>query len=149
MWSGLIGQWPSKNVAKIRQALRLKCKVSSFPLHVKFTCFNFLTKIFGLFSSNHWITTREQLSPQHFQRVGSYGQFLSWWTDSPKSPCNSTEPLDLIYVFWYLLCVLWIVRISNLSTLNEVRISNFKYIYGVMRSEKLVRKLKVRIWMSM
>ncbi len=60
-----------------------------------------------------------------------------------------------IYVLRYLLCVLCIVHISNLSTLSEVcisnsstlsevSISNFEYVYRVMRSEKLVRKLKVR-----
>jgi hypothetical protein len=31
----------------------------------------------------------------------------------------------------------------NLSTLSEVRISNFEYVYRVTPSEKLVRKSKV------
>jgi hypothetical protein len=53
-----------------------------------------------------------------------------------------------IYVLWYLLCVLWIVLILNLSTLSEVIISNFMYVYRVMRSEKLVHKSKVHIWRS-
>jgi hypothetical protein len=39
-----------------------------------------------------------------------------------------------------------IVCILNLSTLSEVRISNFEYVYRVMHSEKLVHKSKVRIW---
>ncbi len=53
MRSGLIGQWPSRKVAKIYcQALRLACKVSNFDLHVNFPCFNFLKEIFELFSSN-------------------------------------------------------------------------------------------------
>jgi hypothetical protein len=34
------------------------------------------------------------------------------------------------------------------STLSEVRVLNFKYVYRVMCSEKLERKLKVRIWRS-
>ncbi len=80
-------------IAKIRQALRLTSIVSSFHLHVKFTCFNFLPQIFGFFSSKHEITTREELSAQHSQRVGSYGQFQSWWTNSPKSPRASMGPL--------------------------------------------------------
>ncbi len=54
----------------------------------------------------------------------------------------------LIYRLWHLLCILWIVRISNLRKLSEVRISNFEYVCRVMRSEKLVRKLKVCIWRS-
>jgi hypothetical protein len=37
--------------------------------------FKFLSQIFGFFSSKHEITTREPLSPQHSERVGSYGQF--------------------------------------------------------------------------
>jgi hypothetical protein len=41
----------------------------------------------------------------------------------------------------------YIVCISNSSMLSEVHISNFKYVYNrVMRSEKIVRKLKVRIY---
>jgi hypothetical protein len=43
----------------------------------------------------------------------------------------------------------YVVRISNLSTLSEVLILNFEYVYRVMGSEKLVRKSKVRIWRSM
>jgi hypothetical protein len=93
MWSGLIVQWPSQKIAKTRQALRLTRKVFNFHLHVKFTCFNILTEIFGFFSSNHEITTREGLSPQHSQRVGSYGQFQSCWTNPPKSLCNYMGPL--------------------------------------------------------
>ncbi len=42
-----------------------------------------------------------------------------------------------------------LVRISNSSTLSEVRISNFECVYSVMHSKKLVRKLKVEIWRSM
>jgi hypothetical protein len=72
---------------------RLTCKVSRFHLHVKFTRFNFLTHIFGIFSYKHKITTKEELSPQHSQRVGSYEQFQARWTDSPKSSCNSMGPL--------------------------------------------------------
>jgi hypothetical protein len=41
-----------------------------------------------------------------------------------------------------------IVRISNLSMLSEVRMSNFEYIHRVIPSETLVRNWKVRIWRS-
>ncbi len=37
------------------------------------------------------------------------------------------------------------VRISNLSTLTEVRISNLVYVYRVILQNKTVRKLKVHI----
>jgi hypothetical protein len=57
----------------------------------------------------------------------------------PRSPHIYTwEPL-YFNILQYLLCVLWIVRILNLSTLREVRISNFESVFRVMRSEKLVR----------
>ncbi len=91
-------------------------------------------------------------------------------TNSPKSPCNFMEPLyfDIrtpvfvmrTYIVRILnssmlsevrilnLSMLSEVRISNLGMLSEVCISNFEYVYRVMRSEKLVRKLKVRIWRS-
>ncbi len=42
-----------KKIAKICQALRLTCKLSNFHLLVKFTCFNFITEIFGFFSSKY------------------------------------------------------------------------------------------------
>ncbi len=119
----LVNDLPKK-IGKICQALRLKCKVSSFHLHVKFTCFKFLTQIFGFLYSKHQITTREELSPQYSQRVGSYRQIQSWWTDSLKSPCSSicSTLYFNICVLRYLLCVLWVIRIKNLSTLSEVRI---------------------------
>jgi hypothetical protein len=93
MWSGLIGQWPSQKFAKICQALRLTCKVSSFHLHVKFTCFNFLTQI-------SWILFFQTLN--HNQgRVITPAFPKSWklWTISslmnrfPKSPCKYVGPL--------------------------------------------------------
>ncbi len=37
----------------------------------------------------------------------------------------------------------YIVRILNMSTLSEVRKSNFEYVNRVIRSERLVRKSKV------
>jgi hypothetical protein len=86
-WFNWSMTFPKKS-AKNCQALRLTW-ASSFQLHINFTCFKFITQIFGLFSSKYKITTREELSLQHSQRVGSYGQFQSWWT---KSPSNSLGP---------------------------------------------------------
>jgi hypothetical protein len=103
--------------------------------------FNFLTQIFAFFSSKHYITTREELSTQHSQRVGSYGQFQYWWTNSPKSLWNYMGPLYFDIRTPVFVMRTYIVRILNLSTSSEVRISNFnKYIYRVMRSEKPVFK---------
>ncbi len=42
----------------------------------------------------------------------------------------------------------YIVRILNWSTLSEVRISNFEYVYRVLGSGNLVRESKVRMWRS-
>ncbi len=53
-----------KEFQKCAKLLDLHVK---FPLIVKFTRFNFLTQIFG--KKKHEITTREDLSPQHCQRV--------------------------------------------------------------------------------
>jgi hypothetical protein len=42
----------------------------------------------------------------------------------------------------------YIVHILNSSTLKEVRILNFEYVYRVMHSEKLVHELKVGTYME-
>jgi hypothetical protein len=64
----------------------------------------------------------------------------------PRSPhvCGGLCT-DSIYVLRHLLCVLWILHISNSITLSEVCIPNFKSIYRVMCSEKSISKSKVRI----
>jgi hypothetical protein len=40
----------------------------------------------------------------------------------------------------------YIVRILNMSTLSEVRKSNFEYVNGVIRSERLVRKSNIYVY---
>jgi hypothetical protein len=93
-WFNWSMSFPKKlqNLVKPLDLLHVNFPVCSFHLHVKFTYFNFLTQIFGFFSSKDWNTTTEELSPQHSKRVGSYRQFQSRWTNSPKSPCNSMGP---------------------------------------------------------
>jgi hypothetical protein len=67
----------------------------------------------------------------------------------PQSPHETLFGLcTLIYVLGYSLRILWIVHMLNLIMLSEVRKSNLEYIYRVMRSGKLVRKLKVCTWRS-
>ncbi len=126
MWSGLIGQWPSQKIAKICQVLRLTHKVSNFQhLHVKFTCFIFLTEIFGFFSSKHQITTRKSYHLSILKNLEVMDNFnpaelIPWSPHVTRCGlCTS------IYVLQYLKYVLWIVCILKLSTLSEVRISNF------------------------
>ncbi len=63
----------------------------------------------------------------------------------PKSPCNSMGPLYFNIRTLVFVMRTYVVRTSNSSTLSEVSILNFEYVYRVMGSEKLVRKLKVRI----
>ncbi len=117
-----------KNIAKICQALRLTCKVSSFHLHVKFTCSNSLTQIFGFFLPNMKSQPGKSYHPS-IPKLLEVMDILKPDEPIPRSPhvtllglCTSK------YVLWYSLCVLWIVRISNSSTLSEVRILNFEYI---------------------
>ncbi len=85
-WLPLVSMPDSKRKVKKIAKLELQCKVQCILQKIMIFLFNVLTQIFGLFSSKHYITTREELSPQHSQRVGSSRQFQSWWTNSIKPP---------------------------------------------------------------
>jgi hypothetical protein len=54
----------------------------------------------------------------------------------PRSPCVTLGPLYFDIRTPVFVMHTYIVCISNSNTLNEVRISNFKYVYRAMRSKK-------------
>ncbi len=154
MWSGLIGQWPSQ---KICQALRLTCKVSNrseFNFYKRTIIFYFTPtcKVYLCQFShrNLWILffqtlnyNQEELSPQHFQRVGNYGQYQSCWTNSPKSPCNSMGPsyFDIrTPVFKVLTLDSTYIKFEYVKWSTYIK---FEYVFRVICSKKTVRKLKV------
>ncbi len=113
IWSMTFTKKLQKFVKPLDVHVKFPIPTYMWSLHVSIFSQKYLDSFLQTLNHNH----QEELSLQHTQRVGSYGQFQPWWTDSPKSPCNSMGP-------WYFDIR---TRGFNIRTLDSAK---FEYVKG-------------------